>query len=130
MGQFIDFRYVKQHADFLPVLARYGVELEGSGDERKALCPFHDENDASFKVNLKKRAFNCFGCGEHGNVLDFVAAIEGSDLREAAIIVADCCGTALSERAGGNGSKKPPEKPVEHKARGRRGSKHPPPGAG
>ncbi len=54
MGQFIDFRHVKQHADFLPVLARYGVELEGTGDERKALCPFHDENDASFKVNLKK----------------------------------------------------------------------------
>ncbi len=122
MGQFIDFRHVKQHADFLPVLARYGVELEGSGDERKALCPFHDENTASFKVNLKKKAFNCFGCGEHGNVLDFVAAIEGSDLREAATIVADCCDIAVSDRAGSKGSKKPAGKPVERKARGRRGA--------
>ncbi len=126
MGQFIDFRYVKQHANFLPVLARYGVEIEGSGDERKALCPFHDESDPSFKVNLKKKAFNCFGCGAHGNVLDFVAAIESSDLREAAIIVADCCGIALSERAGSNGSEKPRERAVEHASRGRKGSRHPP----
>jgi len=126
MGQFIDFRYVKQHADFLPVLAHYGVELEGSGDERKALCPFHDENNASFKVNLKKKAFNCFGCGAHGNVLDFVAEIEATNLREAATIVADCCKIAVSERTGSNGSKKSPEKPVERKARGRKGSRHPP----
>ena len=126
MGQFIDFRYVKLHADFLPVLARYGVELEGSGDERKALCPFHEETKASFKVNLKKRVFHCFGCDEHGNVLDFVAKMEGCGLREAAAIVADCCGIAVSERgAGSKGSEKPAEKPAEHGARGRRGSGHP-----
>ena len=125
MGQFIDFRYVKQHAEFLPVLARYGIELVGTGDERKALCPFHDENDPSFKVNLKKKAFNCFGCGEHGNVLDFVAVIESSNLREAATIVADCCGIAVSDRNGSNGSKKAHTKHAERKSRGRRGSKHP-----
>ena len=49
MGQFIDFRYVKQHARFEPVLARYGIELAGRGEERKALCPFHEESDPSFK---------------------------------------------------------------------------------
>ncbi len=126
MGQFIDFRYVKLHADFLPVLARYGVELEGRGDERKALCPFHEETKASFKVNVKKGIFHCFGCDERGNVLDFVAKLEGCDLREAATIVAECSGIALSERtAGSKGSEKRPEKPVEREARGRRGSGHP-----
>ena len=73
MGQFIDFKHVKEHARFEPVLARYGIELAGRGEERKALCPFHEETKPSFKVNLGKKAFNCFGCGEHGNVLDFVA---------------------------------------------------------
>ncbi|MEE9217130.1 MAG: CHC2 zinc finger domain-containing protein [Anaerolineales bacterium] len=96
---------MKQHADFLPILARYGVELEDSGNERKALCPFHGERTVSYKVNLKKKAFNCFGCGAHGNVLDLVAEIEKPNLREAATIVADCCGIEVSERAGSEGSK-------------------------
>ena len=79
MGQFIDFRYVKEHADFLPVLAHYGIEIDGDGDERKALCPFHDETTASFKVNLKKKGFKCFGCDEGGNLLEFAALMEGGD---------------------------------------------------
>ena len=29
MGEFIDFKYVKEHADFEPVLAHYGIETEG-----------------------------------------------------------------------------------------------------
>ncbi len=106
MGQFIDFKHVKEHARFEPVLARYGIELAGRGEERKALCPFHEETKASFKVNLAKKAFNCFGCGEHGNILDFVAKMEDCDLREAATIIADCCDITLSDRGGGE---KPPE---------------------
>ena len=85
MGEFIDFSYVKANADFEPVLAHYGVELEGRGDERSALCPFHEERKPSFKVNLDKNVFNCFGCDAKGNVLEFVAKIEDCNLREAAI---------------------------------------------
>ncbi len=98
MGQFIDFRFVKDNASFEAVLRRYDIDLKGTGDERSALCPFHEETKPSFKVNLKKGGFHCFGCGAKGNVLDFVAKLEGCDLREAAVIVAEASGISLSER--------------------------------
>ena len=90
------------------------------GEERKALCPFHEETKPSFKVNLGKKAFNCFGCGEHGNVLDFVAKMETCDLREAATIIADCCDIALSDRGGEKrpeAKKRAREKPADKRRR-------------
>ena len=105
MGLFIDFRFVKDNASFEAVLRRYGIVLRGTGDERSALCPFHEEKKPSFKVNLAKGGFHCFGCGAKGNVLDFVAKLEGCDLREAAVIVAEASGISLSERT--EGAEKP-----------------------
>ena len=35
--------------------------------------------------------FHCFGCGESGNLLDFVAKLEESDLRAAAMKIAEIC---------------------------------------
>ena len=101
MGQYIDFRFVKANASFEALLHHYGIETKGTGDERTALCPFHEEAKASFKVNLAKGGFHCFGCGAKGNVLDFVAKLEGCDLREAAVIVAEASGISLSERTEG-----------------------------
>ena len=86
MGQFIDFSYIKQHADFEVVLAHYNIELEGRGKERRALCPFHDDSEPSLSVNIERRVYNCFGCHEKGNVLEFVAVMEEvDDLRSAAV---------------------------------------------
>jgi DNA primase len=101
MGQYIDFRFVKANASFDALLQRYRIETKGTGDERTALCPFHEESKPSFKVNLRKGGFHCFGCGAKGNVLDFVAKLEGCDLREAAVIVAEASGISLSERTEG-----------------------------
>ena len=101
MGQYIDFRFVKANASFEALLQRYRIETRGTGDERSALCPFHEESKPSFKVNLAKGGFHCFGCGAKGNLLDFVAKLEGCDLREAAVIVAEASGIGLSERTEG-----------------------------
>ena len=30
-----------------------------------------------FSINLDKNIFNCFGCGAHGNILEFVTLMEG-----------------------------------------------------
>ncbi len=35
------------------------------------LCPFHQERTPSFSVNDKKAIFHCFGCGAHGDCIDF-----------------------------------------------------------
>jgi DNA primase len=98
MGEFIDFRYVKERADFMLVLARYDIEVTGRGAERRGLCPFHDDTDPSLSVNVERKVFQCFGCKARGNVLEFVAKMEECDLRTAAKTLAECCGIGLSDR--------------------------------
>jgi len=98
MGQYIDFAYVKAHADFAAVLEYYHIEAQGSGSERRCRCPFHDDEKPSLTVNLEKKVYNCHAasCGESGNILDFVAAIEECDLRAAAAQLAEVCGIAVA----------------------------------
>ena len=60
-----------------------GVHLRGRGRVRQGVCPFHDEAEGSFTVYGDSEKFYCFGCGEGGDVLDFVQKAEGLSLPEA-----------------------------------------------
>lgn len=83
----VDFKAVKAAVNFPAVLNHYKVNwLREKGDELKGRCPIHQgEGQSSFHVNLSKNAFHCFSCKAHGNVLDFVAAMEKCSVRDAAI---------------------------------------------
>ena len=48
------------------------VDLKKAGANYKGLCPFHSEKTPSFMVNEEKQIFNCFGCGQKGDVIKFV----------------------------------------------------------
>lgn len=52
------------------VMHYYGL-LEGES-EYKIVCPFHEDVNASMKVNLVNGDFFCFGCGASGDALKFV----------------------------------------------------------
>lgn len=43
-----------------------------TGSNFFACCPFHDEKTASFSVSQTKQFYYCFGCGAHGNAIDFM----------------------------------------------------------
>lgn len=91
----LDFKRVRADADFSTLLAAYGIELRKDGsrpDQYKALCPFHDDEQPSLKVNTEKNIYHCFACGAKGNILEFVVAMDGDDLRTAAQKVASLCG--------------------------------------
>ena len=60
-----------------------GVRLRGRGRVRQGVCPFHDEAEGSFTVYGDSERFYCFGCGEGGDVLDFIQRVEGLSLSEA-----------------------------------------------
>ena len=60
-----------------------GVRLRGRGRVRQGVCPFHDEAEGSFTVYADSERFYCFGCGEGGDVLDFVRRAENLTLPEA-----------------------------------------------
>ena len=91
--RYIDFAFVKEHAAFELVLAHYNLIPVGTGAERAVLCPFHKERKPSCKVELERKIFHCFGCDAKGNVLEFVACMEGNpdDLRAAAFKLAGIC---------------------------------------
>jgi hypothetical protein len=82
----LDFKSIKRAVKLESVLRHYHVELRRSGkDQYRGCCPIHrgDGSDA-FHVNLARNVFHCFACGAGGTVLDFVAAMEGCSLFDAA----------------------------------------------
>lgn len=48
------------------------VKLKKQGKNYHACCPFHHEKTPSFTVNGEKQFYYCFGCGAHGNAVDFL----------------------------------------------------------
>ncbi|MCL1078151.1 DNA primase [Parashewanella spongiae] len=48
------------------------VPLKKAGKNYSACCPFHSEKSPSFTVSHDKQFYHCFGCGVHGNAIDFV----------------------------------------------------------
>jgi CHC2 zinc finger len=66
----------------------YRTVLRSHGRRKWGRCPFHDENTASFLVDITNR-FHCFGCGAHGSVIDFVTKRTGVSVREAVRLLAD-----------------------------------------
>lgn len=72
------------------IAGRYGVDLKQDGPEWLALCPFHSEDTPSFNVRERGgvETFKCFGCGEQGDVIDFVQQITGEDFKTACVEIA------------------------------------------
>lgn len=58
-------------ADIVDVISEF-VSLQQAGKNLKGLCPFHNEKTPSFFVSKERQLFNCFGCGEKGNVIGFI----------------------------------------------------------
>ncbi len=88
MGEWVSFGEIKRRITLDQVLRSYQVAgLRRSGvDQYRGRCPIHGgEGREAFHANLQRGIFHCFACGAGGNVLDFVAAMEGSSIREAAL---------------------------------------------
>jgi DNA primase len=84
----IDVEQVKARHSLSAVIGRR-VKLRKAGHEHVGLCPFHQENTPSFRVNDTKGLFHCFGCGASGDVIDFIRAIDGLDFRGAVEFLAN-----------------------------------------
>ncbi len=89
------FEQIKQRLPIAEVLSTY-ITLEPSGTQFKARCPFHNEKTASFSVSPERGLFYCFGCGEKGDIFNFVERFEGLDKKGALKVLADRAGIALT----------------------------------
>ena len=81
-------------ADVVEVVGRR-VQLKKAGKEYKACCPFHDEKTPSFTVSPAKGFYHCFGCGAHGNALDFLMEYDHMEFVEAVESLAGTMGVEV-----------------------------------
>ena len=79
----VDIAALKARHPLGEVVEAAGVRLRGRGRVRQGVCPFHDEAEGSFTVYADSQRWYCFGCGEGGDVLDFLQRTEGLSLPEA-----------------------------------------------
>lgn len=64
--------------NFKPFFDKYLPETQKiGGNERKAICPFHNDTEPSFNFNTQTGKFYCHGCGKKGDAFHFYGKING-----------------------------------------------------
>ena len=85
---------IRNRCDIVDIISEY-VHLKPAGKGFKGLCPFHGEKTPSFMVSPEKQLFHCFGCGEGGNVFNFLMKYEKLSFFEAVKMLAKKSGVSL-----------------------------------
>lgn len=62
---------LRSRIDLIEVLSPY-LKLQKSGASYKALCPFHEEKTPSLIIQRGDNHYHCFGCGAHGDAIQFL----------------------------------------------------------
>ncbi len=86
---------IKNRCDIASIISQY-IEIKPSGTNYKGLCPFHGEKTPSFYINTSKQIYKCFGCGEGGDVINFVMKIENLDFMDAVKLLAQKSGIEIN----------------------------------
>lgn len=71
------------------------VKLRKSGANFVGYCPFHNDKHKPNLVVYQNGSWNCFSCGEHGDVIDWVEKINHWDKTEAIKYLAKMAGIEL-----------------------------------
>lgn len=78
------------------------VRLKKAGKNYQACCPFHNEKSPSFTVSPEKQFYHCFGCGEHGNAIDFLMNYDGLEFPDAVEELAGLLGLEVPREQSAN----------------------------
>ncbi len=96
-----DVASVRERAPIEQIVGEH-VTLKPAGvGSMRGLCPFHDERSPSFHVRPGVGRYHCFGCGEGGDVIDFIMKLDGMSFVEAVEYLAPRAGVELRYEAGG-----------------------------
>lgn len=92
---------IKKSVDIISLFSSFGIELTKKGKSHTGLCPFHDDANPSLSVDRDKGLYNCFGCGESGDVFDLVCRVKGFSFTESLSFLKEysCNGSIKTHRA-------------------------------
>ncbi len=96
-----DVALVRERARIDEVVREYVTLKSAGGGSLKGLCPFHDERSPSFHVTPSRGMWYCFGCGEGGDVINFVQRVDHLSFAETIEKLADKTGVQLRYVEGG-----------------------------
>ena len=88
---------LKQQSDLVAVVREQGIVLRRRGRTYFGLCPFHQEQTASFAVSREAGLYHCFGCGAGGDVIRFVERTQQVSFPEAVRRLAQRAGLSMDE---------------------------------
>ncbi|MFE6511459.1 DNA primase [Nocardioides sp. NPDC057767] len=91
---------VREKARLDDIVSQYVTLRRAGPGTYKGLCPFHDEKSPSFNVNPSRGFYKCFGCGEGGDVIDFVMKLDGLSFFEAVERLGDKVGVQVQREEG------------------------------
>ena len=88
---------LKYNNDLVSVISSY-IPLKESGNTFWGCCPFHHEKTPSFAINNLEQYYHCFGCGNSGDVIEFIKQMESVDFMGAVKILAERANMELPEK--------------------------------
>ncbi|MBP7652584.1 toprim domain-containing protein [Candidatus Dependentiae bacterium] len=73
----------KTSNNIIEVLQECGIKLIKENNHFKAICPFHEDKEPSLKVDPQKQVYNCFGCGNGGDIIKFLIDYKKIEFKDA-----------------------------------------------
>jgi DNA primase catalytic core len=74
---------IKDKVDIVALFREFGVELKQKGKSWTGCCPWHPDKTPSLSVDREKGLYNCFGCGESGDVVTLVEKMKRLPFKDA-----------------------------------------------
>jgi len=71
---------LKQEINILDLANHFNILV---GHNNTAICPFHEDTNASLKFYPNTNSFHCFGCAANGTIIDLAMRMQNYSLSEA-----------------------------------------------
>lgn len=116
MPSFVDFAELKAQVSIEEILPMLGIASAGNSAQWRGVCPACESGgDRALVVTPAKQAFYCFATKKGGDMIALVAHARGISMKDAALEIAEYCGTVPVQESGYSNSNRPPESKTEPK---------------
>jgi DNA primase len=94
---FFSESFIDELKQRLPISSVIGtrVKLQKRGQQHIGLCPFHQEKTPSFTLQDQRGSYYCFGCHAHGDIIQFVSAVDHLSFNDTITYLANLAGMSI-----------------------------------